>query len=389
MQDVTIVDLEASPPSARRLSVGYRPNRVFVSADESHAYVVSEPSVSVIRLGGEATARVIRDVEVTSNPTEAASARDVTVTPDGAIFFVRREGSASIDVVSLDDGAKESVMLSGVVTDLDLSPDGRSAFAIVRGSPATALSTGGTTGAPNALEPGGMGGEPGMGGEGGTGGGGPVDSSVAVLPVPGILQAPERFDSFAIPEVVASISVAPSGDRAVLYTAATPSERVVLFETDTGRHRTVVLHAPVRAALPTPDGSHAVVLLDQAAGSNRPGGFALVPVRDRLPPKIIGTEAPPAAVAVGDSHALVTVTGKKLDGTSYPNGVHFVRLPELSTELVRLASVPLSAALMPDVGKGFVAQSHPEGRITFVDLANGDPRTITGFELGAKVVTGD
>jgi hypothetical protein len=44
---------------------------------------------------------------------------------------------------------------------------------------------------------------------------------------------------------------------------------------------------------------------------------------------------------------------------------------------------------MPDVGKGFVAQSHPEGRITFIDLVSGEPRTITGFELGAKVVTGD
>jgi hypothetical protein len=44
---------------------------------------------------------------------------------------------------------------------------------------------------------------------------------------------------------------------------------------------------------------------------------------------------------------------------------------------------------MPDVGVGFVAQQHPEGRITFIDLVSGEPRTITGFELGSKVVTGD
>jgi hypothetical protein len=389
MQDVTIVDLEASPPTTRRLSVGYRPNRVFVSADESHAYVVTEPSVSVIRLGGEETARVIRDVEVTQNPTEAASARDVTVTPDGALFFVRRSNSATIDVVSLDGGPQVSVTLSGVVSDLDLSSDGSSAFAVVRGAPASALAAGGTTadlGAAGASEPGGMGGEPGMGGEGG---GAPVDSTVAVMPVPGILRAPAEFATFGIPGVVGSIDLAPAGDTAVLFTNATPSDRVVLFETDTGRHRTVVLHAPVDAALLSPDGAHAVVLLKQAPGSTKPGGFALVPVKDRLPPKIIGTDAPPATVAISETRALITVTGKGPDGTNLPNGVYFSRMPELSAELIRLASAPLAAALLPDAGKGFVAQAHPEGRITFLDLASGDPRTITGFELGAKVVTGD
>jgi hypothetical protein len=383
MQDVTIVDLEASPPTTRRLSVGYRPNRVFVSADESHAYVVTEPSVSVIRLGGEDTARVIRDVEVTQNPTEAASARDVTVTPDGALFFVRRSNSAIVDVVSLDDGSQVSVTLAGVVSDLDLSSDGRSAFAVVRGAPAPTSAAGGTTGelgAAGAGEPGGMGGE---------GGGGSVDSTVAVLPVPGILRAPAEFTAFPIPGVVGSIDLAPAGDTAVLFTNATPSDRVVLFETDTGRHRTVVLHAPVDAALLSPDGAHAVVLLKQAPGSTKPGGFALVPVKDRLPPKIIGTDAPPATVAVSETRALVTVTGKTPDATNLPNGVYFARMPELSAELIRLASEPLAAALLPDAGKGFVAQSHPEGRITFLDLESGDPRTITGFELGAKVVTGD
>ena len=388
MQDVTIVDLEASPPATRRLSVGYRPNRVFVSTDESHAYVVTEPSVSVIELGGEDTARVIRDVEVTSNPTEAASARDVTVTPNGALFFVRRNDSATVDVVSLDGGPQVSVTLPGVVTDLDLSSDGRSAFAVVRGAPASAPPTGGTTGDPGAAGAGEPGGEPGMGGEGGGGGGGPVESTVAVLPIPGILQATE-FPMFPISGVVGSIDLAPAGDTAVLFTNATQSDRVVLFETETGRNRTVVLHAPVDAALLSPDGAHAVVLLKQAPGSTKPGGFALVPVKDRLPPKIIGTDAPPASVAISETRAFVTVTGKAPDGTNLPNGVYFARMPELSAELVRLASEPLAAALMPDAGKGFVAQSHPEGRITFLDLASGDARTITGFELGAKVVTGD
>ena len=41
---------------------------------------------------------------------------------------------------------------------------------------------------------------------------------------------------------------------------------------------------------------------------------------------------------------------------------------------------------VPAAGKGFVAQEHPEGRITFIDLVDGQSREITGFELSAKVV---
>ena len=37
-------------------------------------------------------------------------------------------------------------------------------------------------------------------------------------------------------------------------------------------------------------------------------------------------------------------------------------------------------------GQAFIAQEHPEGRVTFIDTASGLVRTITGFELGASVV---
>jgi hypothetical protein len=42
--------------------------------------------------------------------------------------------------------------------------------------------------------------------------------------------------------------------------------------------------------------------------------------------------------------------------------------------------------MVPVARRAFVAQAHPEGRITFVDLETGAARTLTGFELAAKVV---
>lgn len=397
MQDVTVIDLAASPPKTQRLSVGYRPNRVFISANEDRAFVVCEPSVSVIELDDDDTARVLRDVEVASNPTEAASSRDVTVTADGALFFVRREHSPSIDVVPLDGTAPVTVTLAGWVTDLDLSPDGRSAYAVVRGSPATApLAVGGSSGAPGAAgagEPGGMGGEPGVAGEGGVAGGGgdegtdggtAMDSTVAVLPLASVLTEPTSYESISIPGVVGSITIAPSGETAVLYTTELAAERVVVLDTTTHVARTVAVGGPPRAVVASPDGAHAVIVTGPAAGSTKPGGFTIVPVKEDLAPRIQGTDAPPTAVAIGDSHVLVTVAAMGV-----PSGVYFARLPSLRPELIRLASEPLAVALMPDVGVGFVAQQHPEGRITFIDLVSGEPRTITGFELGSKVVTGD
>jgi hypothetical protein len=473
-QDITVLDLGGPEASSRRLTVGYRPSRVFVATGEGEAFVVAESGVSVISLGDSDRAEVLRDVPITTNPTESASARDVTVTPDGSFAFVRREGSARIDMISLSDGSMRSVTLRAPVTDLDLSPDGTRAFAVVRGAPVTVppddgaageqgggagqaqagfggegfggegfggegfggaggeglgaageeaavvagASNGGqgassnvagesgvsggetSSGGDGAVSTGGAAGE-GVGGDGaaggsaaggaaagGSGGTGPMVptgeiSEVAMLSLPEIFDDPTAFESTSIPGVFGSITVAEAGDVALLYTNAVPSDRVTILYTGGSAaltYRTVVVNAPVRAVLPTPDGAHAVALLGQAEGSQHPGNFSLIPIAERLPPKLVAADAPPASVAVGSNEALITTSGAVHD-------VFLARFPELSTVKTRLASKPLSAALIPDASKGFVAQAHPEGRITFLDLESGAPRTITGFELASKVVT--
>jgi hypothetical protein len=461
-QDITVLDLGGAEASSRRLTVGYRPSRVFVATGEGEAFVVAESGVSVISLGGSDQAEVLRDVPITTNPTESASARDVTVTPDGSFAFVRREGSARVDMISLSDGSMRSVTLRAPVTDLDLSPDGTRAFAVVRGAPVTAppddgaggeqgggagqaqagfggegfggaggeglgavggeaavvagASNGGQGASANVAGESGASGETSSGGEtamsagaagegvggdgaagvsaaggpaaGGGSGTGPMVptseiSEVTVLSVPEIFDDPTAFESASIPGVFGSITVAEAGDVALLYTNAVPSDRVTILYTGGSAaltYRTVVVNAPVRAVLPTPDGAHAVALLGQAEGSQHPGNFSLIPIAERLPPKLVAADAPPASVAVGSNEALITTSGAVHD-------VFLARFPELSTVKTRLASKPLSAALIPDASKGFVAQAHPEGRITFLDLESGAPRTITGFELASKVVT--
>jgi len=463
LQDVTVIDLGSSPALPHSLTVGYRPTRVSIGEGEEHAYFVTEPGVSVVDLPNADPPSVARDIPVTADPTEAASVRDVTVTPDGAYAVVRREGKPTVSVVSLGDASSVDVTLPGPVTDLDLAPDGAVAFAVVRAAMPTGTagaggsagtggsSTGGSAGSSNAAgsgngENGGMagaeGGAPALGGEGGepsaggqagaeggapasagapgagetssagaseggvgalTGAGGTAGTSgtaatggsagaattsfVAALRLAQVLDDPTAFTQVAIADTVGSIAIAEQGSLAALYTNATSSDHVVVLDTEKLRVvRTVLVQSPVQTVLVAPDGENAVALLRQAEGSQKPGGFSLIPLASKLPPKLVGTDAPPLSVALGNQHALITVEGVVATTQAKVHAVYLAELPGFGTTKITLASPPLSAALIPEVERGMVAQSHPEGRITFIELESGQPHTITGFELSSRVV---
>jgi len=53
-----------------------------------------------------------------------------------------------------------------------------------------------------------------------------------------------------------------------------------------------------------------------------------------------------------------------------------------------LASPPIATGVAKAANRGYVAQSHDAGRITFIPFEGGQPQTITGFDLGARVVDG-
>jgi hypothetical protein len=133
-QDITVIDARSSAATATRLSVGYRPSRIFFDSDESHAFVVSQAGISVVDLMRDGPS-VGRDVPLATSATEVAS--DVSVVPDGKYALFRVEGSARVGIVELESGRRSDVTLSGPVTDLDLVADGSAAIAVVRGRPPT------------------------------------------------------------------------------------------------------------------------------------------------------------------------------------------------------------------------------------------------------------
>jgi hypothetical protein len=222
-----------------------------------------------------------------------------------------------------------------------------------------------------------------------------VGSLAVLMPVASIFNPPHQYVSVALDEVFGSVDLgSQDGQTALLYSNGIPSTHLTLLglpSAAAAKHRTVDLKLPVFSAVSTPDGAHAIALLKPPVGSKQPGAFAVVPVAKDLPAKIQGTQAatvpldvtkPAAMVAIDDQRALVTVT----DGAAV-SYAYLVAMPELTVDAFQLDSVPLPQAsgLVLDANQAFVAQQHPEGRITFIDLETRELHTLTGFELATQV----
>jgi hypothetical protein len=313
----------------------------------------------------------------------------VSVTPDGSRALARLEGSSSLYDIDLSSGALREIELGGNITDLDLSEDGSRAVAVVQRTSPTSTPDAG------AFEPADAGaGDAGAGdtaaGDAGSSETQASSTSQAVfIPIPAGLGDAAARQTLEVPkETFRSVALSSDGARAVLFTTARPTARVTLVGPAAGgtglETRSLDLIAAVRAVFLTADGASAIALQDPPAGSQKKGAFSVLSLGSVRSPKLVASDAPALAVALSSSNserALVTVSDAK---SSF--GVFLVRTPNLQVDFNSLSSEPLASGTVPGAHKGFVAQEHPEGRITFIDLIDGGEREITGFELSSKVV---
>ena len=156
----------------------------------------------------------------------------MSITPNGRLAVVRREGSASLGIVDLTTGTLGSIALSGAITDVDVTADGKSAVAIVRDT-----------------------------------------AEVAVIPLAGGIPNPATVQHVTIAgETIGSASIAADGKTVLLYTNAVAAERLtVLTLGTTPTYRVVKLHAPVLAVFATADASNADRLPQRIGGTDDDG----------------------------------------------------------------------------------------------------------------------
>ncbi len=341
-QDVTLLALGGDEMVATRLTVGRRPSQVLISTDDERVIVVEEEGISVIDPQAGEQAYWI-------NLGFDAERRDVSVNDAGTYALVRRTDEAAVELIDLLAPENRVVLeFPGKVTDLDLSESGRG-VAVIR-----------------------------------------ERSEIASFLLEDVIVDPTDFDVLNIPgEVFGSALLTEDGQTAVLYTNALLNEKVNIVDLSSDDYlssRSLDTQAPVYSVVATPDGEHAVVLAaddelmlgDQGVPAN---AFSVVALRAERFPRVVGTGARVKDVALANTMGLVTATAE-----SGVHEAHLIDLPGLSVRTERLATRPLAAGVLADLNRAYVAQLHPEGRVTFFNFENGDTQTLTGFELAAGVV---
>jgi DNA-binding beta-propeller fold protein YncE len=345
-QDITLFSLPLGSEASFRLSVGSRPSRFFFDAAERYLYAVTEEGISVIELG--ATPVVTGVVPVTTGFLAERSQADVSFAPDGSYAVVRAAAATKVATLSLPDGAREEVDLGGVVTDLDLTPDGSRAFAVI-----------GAT------------------------------ARVVEVPIPLAGRAPQSFRSVELTgEAIGAIALNADASAGLVYSTVTGSTRVALLDVRPTSialtYRVQDLVSPVTALFAAPDPRFAVTFQSAPAGSKRVGAFSLLSMQGTRVPKIVGTDAAPTQIAYARGGTTALVTVRSDSRSSF--GAYVIALENQQVDFVPLQSPPLAAGVVPAAERAYIAQAHPEGRITFVSLVDGQLQTLTGCELAARIV---
>jgi hypothetical protein len=389
-QDASVIGLAGGTPRVWAISVGFRPRAVSFSSDGQFAFVVSEDGISRVHLDDGDDALRVDQYSLGSALTTGVA--DVQVTPDGSYAIARTEGRAELTLLNLADGSISTLDLASLqvpqpadaglgdagaadasvadasvadggaallpsgaleLTDLDLAPDGASAYVMLRSH-----------------------------------------AILLKLPIPAAFAAPRqivRVDA-GLPGVGA-LRVSPDGTLGVLYSTAVQLPALLLADlTDlaAGELRPLRLRKAVRAVAIAPDAAHLFVLHTGALSGGSAGdafaaaeGFSLVSVADGF------AKFEPTDVPVREGDVVATADGARLfslvRGAS-AGAVLSSDLATLRTTSVPLARPPSSLGLVPGVGRLFVGQDGSGGMITFLDADSGSiERTLSGFELASKV----
>jgi DNA-binding beta-propeller fold protein YncE len=339
LQAVTVLSLTAGAERALDVSVGFRPRAVGFDAAGTRAFVVTDDGISAIDLAAPA------GVAAPLSVGDDASAPEVLVTSDGAYAISRLAGRAELRVLALAGGARAVVSLPAEATDVDLSPDGRHAYAVLRDTSQLAV----------------------------------VDVAAATV---------ELVDLDG--EQVGSATLDATGGRAVLYTNAAQVERVTVIDLGGAPwpRTTYTLRKGVRTAAFAPDGGTILVLhaprADADPGSvdgviDRGFGYSLIDLATGF---IALTPTPvdpgPFAFTPDGRQAYVLLAGAAR--------AQVVDLATFVVDDLALLSTPEAVGVLPDAGVAWISQHHPLGRVSFVDLQTRAVRTLTGFSLDAHVV---
>jgi hypothetical protein len=352
-QELTVLETDGS--SSWQMAVGANPRSLELSDDGAVAFVVTDDGVNVIALGELDTIGKPDVVPVSPDTAIDPSTLEVHISSATNRALARVDGETWITVTDLSTAVRTVLDLPGYVTDLDVAADG--SFAL-----ATLPAAGGST----------------------------------LVEIDLLLASLEQVIHAVPGEYVGLTSLAPEGDRAILYTTVNPfgegvpdpRQRVTIARRTAqgwADLTTVFVEVPVRSVGIAPDGANAILLHVEAPELNPHAvwPYTLLDLSAAFPIKKLQTaqaEPGPILLTPDGSRAAVLLRNDAAD-------VRRVDMVDLSSFIVTgvpLGSPPEGVGHVEATDKIFVSQEHPSGRITFIS-SDAALQTVTGYELNDSV----
>ena len=364
-QDVTVIRLRQDNERSVDLSVGFRPRDVQFDETGTRAFVITDDGISVIDLAQsvEAGPSIVAPVDIATGPEVDPLSMEVNVVAAGDYAVIRETARAEIRVVGLSAqelGTSVSIALPAEPSDVDLSSDGLTAYAVLKDT-----------------------------------------SELAILDLTAGLPAPEDLTLISISgETVGSMVLSPLGTQAVLFTNASSVERLTVVDlaTDGGPTvRSFNLQKSVRSLGYDPTAASLIVTHAKSFGNplengisfeefiDRSFGYSIVNIATGFD-KLQITSADPGAFQFSTTTPRAYVL---IDGGDDVGAVAQTHVIELDTGVVRprnMSSPPETVGILPEAGMAFINQRHPLGRVSFIDVASDAMRTVTGFDLNSRIV---
>jgi len=360
-QDVTVIALAPGNERAVNLTVGFRPRNVQFDASGDHAYVVTQDGVSVIDLAYavDHDPSIVPPIAV-ADPAVAPEDLEVDVVATGEWAVVRQAGNAGLRVVNVgsDPGHAYDLPLASPASDIDLAPDGSRVYAVLRDA-----------------------------------------KQLAIVDVPGDAIDPTGLETIDLTDAtLGSLVLSRDGTRALLFTNATLDERITMVQLDQAGypHVTWPLKKAVRAVGISPTGDTAIVLDAKAFGDpgsassvddyiDKSYGYTLLDLATGFGKlQLTPVDPGPFVYAPDGSKAYVALDGGDADLATRAVQVVTTHTGVVTTKA--LGSPPSAVGILPGAGQAFVAQRHPLGRVSFLDLVTDAVRTVTGFDLNSHIV---
>jgi DNA-binding beta-propeller fold protein YncE len=323
--------------------------------------VITDDGVSVIHLGfaTDNQATIVPPIPVI-DPSASATDVEINIVATGEYASVRQGQTAALRIVNVgsNPGAGWTIPLASPATDIDLAPDGSRIYVVQRQA-----------------------------------------KQLAIIDVPADAVDPGGIDTIDLTDAtLGSLVLSADGKRGLLYTNATSDERISLIKLDTPGFPTQTwpLKKSVRAVGISPAGDTAILLHAKSFGDpaaatsfddfvNKSYGYTLLDLATGFG-KLQITPVDPGAFHYSVDGSKVYVA---LDGGDVPTATRALQVVTTQTGVVitkALGSPPERVGILPGANQAFVAQRHPLGRVSFVDLVNDAVRTVTGFDLNSHIV---